>query len=128
MGTRSACDTSRCGRPSKRELGWGASFPDVVSVAPAAKIVLLADRVEDTLPALLAERDNIERELGFALDWESNPSLAGRMICVTAPFDIRDRSVWPLAIDWLVSRTIALRSSFGLRITNIANALQRSAS
>jgi hypothetical protein len=68
------------------------------------------------LEALAPQRDQIEREVGGELEWNPFPDKLDKVIRLSRPGDIADRSRWPELADWLTARAVALKRAFGPRI------------
>ena len=59
-------------------------------------------RDRERFNALLARKDQFERELSQKAEWVGDLSHA--RVWVSTPFDIDDREQWPAAIDWLTAQ------------------------
>ena len=76
----------------------------------------IADRV---MPALLAEREAIESEVGTALEWVTDGDDKGKGVRLFADGDILDRTAWPAATAWLTQHAVAFRSALGRRVAKL---------
>lgn len=66
---------------------------------------------------LMAEKSQIEAELGYELTWFT-PEKSSK-IHVRQTADVRNREDWPNQFEWLLSKLEDLRRSFGNRIKNL---------
>ncbi len=71
---------------------------------PAAKAEFLA---------LQQQREEIERQLGFALVWHNPPNKAQARIYCQQDADFLNQNLWPQQFDWLRQRLEALHKVFG---------------
>lgn len=69
---------------------------------------------------LLRDRDAIEAELGFDLQWNEKPGLKSSSILVSGGPDPNDRAQWPALHEWMWSRLEAFDRVFRPRIRDIA--------
>jgi uncharacterized protein with ParB-like and HNH nuclease domain len=83
------------------------------------KVVLMADKADRALPALLEQREAIENELDAKLEWNPYPQKRAKIIALTHAADIQDRGAWPGAIAWLTKMSAAFHATFGPRIAQI---------
>lgn len=65
---------------------------------------------------LFAQREAIERELGFSVKWNANPDVAARIILVDREADLSKREDWAGHIEWMVEKTRRFRDVFGPRV------------
>jgi Domain of unknown function (DUF4268) len=80
------------------------------------KIVLMPDKADRALPLLLEHRDAIERELDAKLEWNPYPQKRVKIIALSHPANIQDRTSWPAAIAWLTKMAGAFYATFAPRI------------
>jgi len=70
--------------------------------------------------ALHAQREAIENELGFALDWQELPDSDACRICVARPAsDLADESAWPMYFTWLTDKLTRLAAAFRPRVKDL---------
>lgn len=80
----------------------------------------LASRVADrTLEQLLAQREAIESELGFPLEWNPYPGKKDKVVRIVRPGAVSDKAAWPELVHWLVDTTVAFRKTFRPRIMRL---------
>ena len=71
---------------------------------------------------LHADKDDIEKELGFALEWEERPGLQKCSIKVRKDVDLQDRTAWSAYHAWMLERLEAMRHVFRPRIKDLDDA------
>lgn len=81
-----------------------------------AKILIDGPRVEKGLPQLTAQRGEIEKELGFAPDWDPYPEKKQRTIVVWRGVDVNERENWAPAIDVLTGLAVKMYGAFAPRV------------
>jgi hypothetical protein len=82
--------------------------------------VYLRKQIADMmLTHLIAERAEIEKEIGEPLHWDPNPDKDDKIIMVGRPADLNDRSKWPEYISWLVDRVAKFKKAFEPRIKKL---------
>jgi hypothetical protein len=63
--------------------------------------------------ALLAQKDSIEQQLGFALDWQELPDAhACRIAAWRQDSPIEDETQWGAYLDWFVQRIVKMNAVF----------------
>jgi len=63
--------------------------------------------------ALLAQKDNIEQQLGFALDWQELPDAhACRIATWRQDSPLEDEAQWSHYLDWFVQRIVKMNAVF----------------
>ena len=68
---------------------------------------------------LHADRDGIETELGFALDWEEKPENQKCSIRVHKEVDLHNRTEWEAHCGWMLDKLEAMRRVFRPRIKDL---------
>jgi hypothetical protein len=71
------------------------------------------------LEQFLAQREAIEAEIGSPLQWNPNPENRDKIISLSRPINLDDRTSWPEIIDWLVDKTAKFRAAFMTRAKNL---------
>ena len=62
--------------------------------------------------ALRAMKDEFERALGQAAEWDDKPGKKAAAICVTSQFDnVADADVWPAMLDWVLDQHVRFRQA-----------------
>jgi hypothetical protein len=62
--------------------------------------------------ALHAVKDEFERALGQAAEWDDKPGKKAAAICVTSQFDnVADAEVWPAMLDWVLDQQVRFRQA-----------------
>lgn len=85
------------------------------NVAPGKiglRVYLYNTIAEKALPQLEAQREEIEREIGLALEWNPNKDARDKTIGIHRDADLRDRSCWDEYVGWLVDMTGKFRKAF----------------
>ena len=65
---------------------------------------------------LREDQENIERELGFALEWNERPSQQYASMRVSQNIDALSREEWPAIHDWMLEKMTAMREVFRPRV------------
>lgn len=82
--------------------------------------VYLRERIADeALRRLLPQREEIEREVSDALEWNPRPQNRDKVIVLTRDGDISNRTVWPELVQWLTAKAVAFHKTFGPRIMTL---------
>jgi hypothetical protein len=75
--------------------------------------VYLGNAIADAaLAQLLLQREEIEKELGVALQWDPNPENRDKIIALIKDADLQNKDAWPEYVEWLVDMTAKFRSVF----------------
>lgn len=86
----------------------------------AAEVYINHDDAKAYFAELIAQKAEIEAELGFALDWRELPDRKGCRIVVEKPVsDPLNETAWPSYYDWLQSTLEAIQRVFRPRIRRI---------
>lgn len=86
-----------------------------------AEIYIQGEQADQRLRGLEAQKDDIERELGYGLEWGSQkPDARDRRIaCYLPDADPEDASDWPRQHEWLATRLNALYGVFVERVRTV---------
>jgi len=68
------------------------------------------------IPQLLAEKDQIEKEVGQPLNWDANPSGKDKQIALVRDVDFDDKTKWEGYADWMADTILKFRKAFAPRI------------
>lgn len=69
---------------------------------------------------LLLQRQTIESELGFSLDWQELPARhACRIAVYRTNSDLSEESAWPAYCEWLAEKLVRLSSAFRPRVKEL---------
>jgi hypothetical protein len=71
---------------------------------------------KDLFRSLLTQKDAIEAEVGFPLDWRELPDKKASRILVKKPVNLEDQSQWPAQFDWLMDAMVKIKRAFVKRI------------
>lgn len=69
---------------------------------------------------LMADKQQIEREIGIPLDWNPNPDKRDKIIRLRRNANIRDKSQWDDYLDWLENYVIKFRKTFAHRVRQLS--------
>lgn len=72
------------------------------------------------LKQLMESKEQIEQEIGSPLKWDPNPGAIDKVIVLTRPADLTQRSKWPEYLDWMVNTTVKFRNTFAPRVKDLA--------
>lgn len=98
---------------------------NMLSGRAGVKLTLHPPLAEELLPRLLAEKGEIEREVGQSLQWDPYPAKKVRTITLTTPMKLVDRASWPAAINWFISNAAAFKRSFVPRVIDDGTGSER---
>jgi len=63
--------------------------------------------------ALLSQKDSIEQQLGFELDWQELPEAhACRIAAWRTDSPLEDETHWPQYLDWFLQRIVKMNQVF----------------
>jgi hypothetical protein len=84
------------------------------------EVYIWHDEAKEMFQKLLAQREAIESELGFALDWQELPDKSACRIAVFRPdVDLADEAAWPGCFEWLVDKARRLSEAFRPRVKGL---------
>jgi hypothetical protein len=72
------------------------------------------------LKQLMESKEQIEQEIGTPLKWDPNPGATDKVIVLTRPADLTQKSKWPEYLDWMVNTTVKFRKTFAPRVKDLA--------
>ncbi len=81
--------------------------------------VYLYQNMKALYPVLWSQKDEIERDLGFSLDWREEPDTPTSIISVKKDMNPTDEADWPNQNLWFQSTLEKLAKVFGPRIQRI---------
>lgn len=86
-----------------------------------AELYISGDQAKSFLAALKSEREAIERELGYPLEWEELPSKRDcRIASYLDAIDPEDEADWPRQHAWLAKRLNDLHRVLSPRVKTLA--------
>ena len=75
--------------------------------------IYINSSIADTMLPFLEERkEEIEKELGFVMQWNPRPENRDKVILIDKGFDMEDEQEFKLAIKWLREKTIVVHRVF----------------
>ncbi|OPZ10030.1 MAG: hypothetical protein BWZ07_02879 [Alphaproteobacteria bacterium ADurb.BinA280] len=75
---------------------------------------------KEAFNALLAQRESIQQETGFPLDWRELPdSKMSRIVTIWNDVNMDDRAEWPIQFDWISRRLDTMRRVFAPRVKSL---------
>jgi hypothetical protein len=87
------------------------------------ELYIAGDEAKTYFAELKAQRDDIERELGYALEWEELPARRdSRVSSYFNDVDPEDESDWPRQHDWLATRLNDMHRVLAPRVRRLAGA------
>jgi hypothetical protein len=85
-----------------------------------AEVYVSHAQAKEMFQKLLAQREAIEAELGFTLDWQELPDgHASRIAVFRADSDLADESAWPTYCAWLADKLARLSAAFRGRVKEL---------
>lgn len=76
------------------------------------RVLIRAAIVDEVIDGILEQKDHIEKEIGYSLDWDARPESSYRTIALHREVDFYNRATWPEATGWLVQRVDDFRKAF----------------
>lgn len=77
------------------------------------ELYIFHDESKRMYEALRAQKDSIEQQLGFALDWQELPDAhACRIATWRQDSPLEDEAQWPQYLDWFVQRIVKMNAVF----------------
>jgi len=68
--------------------------------------------VQDLYPYLESKKEDIEKDLGFKLNWNPNPESKDKTIIYPHEFNLEDEASFNEAVDWMVKNTVPVWTVF----------------
>src|SRR5690606_5990603 len=85
-----------------------------------AELYLSGPNAKPHFYLLHAQRDQIERELGYALTWDELPDGGDSRISISLPeADVHARADWPRQLRWMAQRLNDLHRVFSQRVRSL---------
>lgn len=85
-----------------------------------AELYISGDRAKAFFGLLKSQKDAVERELGYQLDWEELPSRRdSRISSYLNEVDPEDRADWPRQHEWLAKRLNDMHRVFAHRVSEL---------
>lgn len=85
-----------------------------------AEVYISHQQSKELFQKLLAQRSEIEKELGFELDWQELPeSHASRIAVFRTDSDLSNESAWPGYCEWLAGKVSRLSAVFRPRVKEL---------
>jgi Domain of unknown function (DUF4268) len=84
-----------------------------------AEPYLVGDHAKAFFGLLRGERDTVEQELGFSLDWDELPDGQDSRISVSFDASPKDTGDWPRQHAWLADKLNALHRVFSRRVREL---------
>jgi hypothetical protein len=106
-------------------MGWGLGRSGAGLIAIAnAKEILVRVQIDNRdhpswFPKLLDNRDRIEVEVGFKLEWEEKPANRHSVLQVQTRADTRSPEERPTAFEWMLKQMDSLDRTFRPRIKDL---------
>jgi hypothetical protein len=86
-----------------------------------AELYISGEQAKGFLTSLKTQREAIERELGYALEWEELPSRRDcRIACYFNQVDPENEADWPRQHEWLAKRLNDLHRVLASRVKTLA--------
>ncbi|MCR9145550.1 MAG: DUF4268 domain-containing protein [bacterium] len=71
---------------------------------------------QSAMEILSAQKAEIEKEIGEALEWDSDPEYTHKYISLYKTADLFDEKTWPALLDWMADRVVRFRDAFEKRV------------
>lgn len=82
-------------------------------------VSLRPPRAKHFFKLLAAEKDAIERELGFTLDWDERPGRSHSYLSIFENGDAKDRNDWPRQHAWMTEKLERLHAVLSNRVQKL---------
>lgn len=84
-----------------------------------AELYMLGENARAFLALLRGQKDTIESELSYPLEWEELPGRDQRIACYLKDVDPRDKEDWPRQHEWLATRLNDMHRVFVRRVAEL---------
>ena len=82
-----------------------------------SELYIAGDRAKAFFHLLHEQKDTVEQELGYPLEWEELPERRDSRVCIRlGDVDPRDEEDWPRQHDWLAAKLNDMHRAFVNRI------------
>ena len=71
------------------------------------------------LNLLMQHKDEIEAEIGEALEWNPRPDNKDKIVGLEKTGNLADRDEWPGILDWMIEMTDLFRTTFSPRLKRL---------
>jgi len=85
----------------------GKPLESIWSLRPRAELYMVGDSAKAFFALLHRQKDAIERELGYPLEWEELPGRDQRIASYLKDVDPKDEEEWPRQHEWLATEASA---------------------
>lgn len=86
----------------------------------AVEVYISHEQSKESFQKLLAQRQQIEAELGFTMDWQELPGRHACRILVSRPdSELSNQDAWPTYCAWLADKIVKLSAVFRPRVKEI---------
>jgi hypothetical protein len=89
------------------DLVTGLKSPEI-----RAELYLHGPPAKDRFAELFKQKDQIEKDVGFALEWQNLDDRSACRICVRQKSDMANQDLWPRQFEWLRTKLEALHRVF----------------
>lgn len=95
-------------------LGSSAYHLDILALKKrnAISVELYINDDKSIFHSLVQHRAEIEKEIGFALDWRELPDKKASRIIVEKPVDLDNQNEWNSQFDWIMDTSIRFKQAF----------------
>lgn len=98
---------------------WSAEDEAYNSGELRAQVEVFSQNAKRDYELLLAQKEDIERELGYQMVWVNEPNKVSCKITIRRPADLSDQGDWPNQFGWLGERLDDLHRVFSTRIRQL---------
>ena len=95
-------------------LGSSAYHLDILTLKNrnAVSVELYISDDKAIFQQLFQHKDEIEAEIGFALDWRELPDKKASRILIEKPVNLDDHDEWHSQFDWIIDTCIKFKKAF----------------
>ncbi len=84
-----------------------------------AQVEVFTKDAKSDYEILLAQKEDVEAELGYPLVWVNEPNKVSCKITIRKPVELNDRADWPNQFAWLVRHLDDLHRVFSVRVRQL---------
>lgn len=95
-------------------LGSSAYHLDILTLKNrnAVSVELYIRDDKSIFQQLFQHKDEIEKELGFALDWRERPDKKASRILIEKPVNLDNHDEWNSQFDWIIDTCVTFKKVF----------------
>lgn len=97
---------------------------DMVSIGqPRISVTLTVSK--EYFGLLIADKDEIEREVGYSLEWQERPDIESSYLVLSQNSDPREKEEWTTQHEWLCKGLEAFHRAFSTRLKSMRSSMEK---